>query len=112
MVEIDKAELIARCAENAAEFEALCVEYPSMPDRMRREVARLPYSTLCPQCGGLLLAVEDQPDTAPWLCDRCHRGFWSAELSDQPREAIEPEQMDARMARLLAAAGPAPPPHL
>ncbi len=93
MTEID---LIAREADNAAEFDALCVEFPRIPDRMRREIAGLPYSTLCPECGGLLLAVEDQPDTAPWLCDRCHRGFWSAELSDQPREAIDLEQMEAQ----------------
>lgn len=39
----------------------------------------------CPSCGSRLVAVLARPDSAPWLCEVCRRGFFVAELS---REAV------------------------
>ena len=45
------------------------------------------YTTDCPSCGRPLEVAPIQfgPDTAPWLCNACHRGFWSAELTVEAR---------------------------
>lgn len=43
------------------------------------------YRTDCPKCGRTLAPTALGPDTAPWLCNDCHRGFWAAELTVQAR---------------------------
>lgn len=44
----------------------------------------------CPGCGAALTAVDvsRRPDTPPWLCGNCSRGWWNAELS--ARGAYDP----------------------
>jgi hypothetical protein len=59
------------------------------------------YRATCPNCGGRLEAVRDQdPDTAPWLCGRCVRGWWPAELTDEARSAWSPHTRDFGPRRL------------
>ena len=39
----------------------------------------------CPICGRPLAPVVLGPETAPWLCAGCHRGWFAAELSAEAR---------------------------
>jgi ribosomal protein L37AE/L43A len=58
----------------------------------------------CPHCGRSLLPVT-RPETAPWLCLECHRGWWSAELTVAAKDAYRPEYRDfgyGQTARLIA----------
>lgn len=48
----------------------------------------------CPQCGGPLAPVILDPETAPWLCNHCALGFWSAELSNAARKDWRPKERD------------------
>ena len=52
------------------------------------------YRTDCPRCGKELQPVALDADTAPWLCNDCHRGFWSAELTDVARARYRPARHD------------------
>jgi len=51
----------------------------------------------CPACGRLMtipgIALVD-PQTAPWLCQPCGRGFWHAECSPDARAAYRPRHHD------------------
>lgn len=47
----------------------------------------LSYSTKCPQCGGHLQPVALDAQTAPWLCNECHLGFWAVDLSTDARKS-------------------------
>lgn len=38
------------------------------------------YVTDCPSCGAQLEPHAGHPDSAPWVCHNCYRGFWVAEL--------------------------------
>lgn len=44
----------------------------------------------CPNCANALLAVVGSPESAPWLCTACHRGWWPAELTDEARSTWNP----------------------
>lgn len=58
----------------------------SLPAPSRAQaIEPIGYRTDCPKCGKPLAPVALDPDTAPWLCNECHRGFWSAELTDVAR---------------------------
>lgn len=66
------------------------------------------YSASCPGCGGGLAPVVLDPQTAPWLCTRCHRGWWPGELLADHRVAWRRSQWDfgaltARVAEHVAA---------
>lgn len=55
------------------------------------------YHTDCPSCGRPLEVAATRsldPDTAPWLCNACRRGFWAAELSAEARAAYRVEFHD------------------
>lgn len=43
------------------------------------------YLRSCPGCGAQLAPVVLGPDSAPWLCVICVRGWWVAELSQAAR---------------------------
>lgn len=36
----------------------------------------------CPNCGSQLQRVSLDPDTPPWLCQLCARGWWQAEVDN------------------------------
>lgn len=57
------------------------------------------YSTACPKCGAQLAPVALDPQTAPWLCAGCHRGYWAPELSTRAREAFRHGHDDWGIAR-------------
>lgn len=63
------------------------------PSRLRA-ADPIGYRTDCPKCGRPLQPVALGPDTAPWLCNECHRGFWSAELTDIARGRYRPRHHD------------------
>jgi hypothetical protein len=48
------------------------------------------YLTTCPNCGVEMTPHAGYPDSAPWLCAHCHRGFFVAELSPAARQAYRP----------------------
>lgn len=48
----------------------------------------------CPSCGQPLTHVALGPDSAPWLCTPCARGFWQAELTPAARDAYRPRRHD------------------
>ncbi len=48
------------------------------------------YATDCPKCARELQPVALVPDSAPWLCNECHLGFWAAELTDEARACYKP----------------------
>lgn len=39
------------------------------------------YPVKCPKCGGTVSPVALDAQTAPWLCSRCARGWFSCELA-------------------------------
>jgi hypothetical protein len=43
------------------------------------------YDIHCPQCGRLLTVVALDAQSAPWVCNECHLGFWAIELTDNAR---------------------------
>lgn len=44
----------------------------------------------CPNCAGPLLPVAGSPETPPWLCTGCHRGWWPSELTEEARSTWNP----------------------
>jgi hypothetical protein len=44
------------------------------------------YSYVCPGCGGPLQPLALDAQTAPWLCDVCHFGFWATDLGVAARK--------------------------
>lgn len=44
------------------------------------------YLTTCPNCGREMTPHAGYPDSAPWICTECHRGFFVAELSAAARQ--------------------------
>jgi hypothetical protein len=48
----------------------------------------------CPKCGAPLQPVALGPETAPWLCAGCSRGFFAAELTPEARAVYRPEHDD------------------
>jgi len=57
-------------------------------------VANPLYLLTCPNCGGGLEPHAGHPDSAPWLCARCHLGFWVSELSAVARVRYRPRFRD------------------
>lgn len=50
------------------------------------------YPISCPNCGQQLQPVRDLgPDSTPWLCKTCARGWWPAELTPAARKAWNPQ---------------------
>lgn len=47
------------------------------------------YLLTCLICGSQLQPVVLGPDSAPWLCHVCHRGYWVCELGDDGRRGWE-----------------------
>lgn len=43
--------------------------------------AKTPPPPTCPICNGRLTPITLDPDTPPWLCPACSRGWWNAELN-------------------------------
>lgn len=54
----------------------------------------IPPVATCPNCGQLMEVVVLEPQSAPWVCRMCGRGFWCAELSDDARAMYRPEHND------------------
>jgi hypothetical protein len=52
------------------------------------------YLTTCPSCGVEMIPHAGYPDSAPWVCTHCHRGFFVAELSAEARRAYRAEYHD------------------
>lgn len=51
----------------------------------------MPNPKTCPNCGRPLTPVPDHdPQTAPWLCHPCARGWWGSELTSVARQAWDP----------------------
>lgn len=48
----------------------------------------------CPHCGNELTPIALGPDTAPWLCAGCHRGYFNAELTSEARARYRPAARD------------------
>lgn len=69
------------------------VQEPS-PLRAAEPHGPIGYRTTCPKCGGPLEVVALDPDSAPWLCNVCHRAFWAAELTDVARDLYRPRHHD------------------
>lgn len=44
------------------------------------------YLTSCPSCGAELSPHVGSPDSAPWICNACHLGFWACELLEDARQ--------------------------
>ena len=53
-----------------------------------------PYRIGCPKCGKALMPVALGPDTAPWLCADCARGFFTVELTEEARAQYRPDKDD------------------
>jgi len=56
------------------------------------------YSASCPRCSAGLTAVVQGPDSAPWLCRPCRRGWWAVELTAGSRAIYRKERDDFRPA--------------
>ena len=54
----------------------------------------LGYVITCPTCGGQLAPHVGLPQTAPWLCANCRRGWWLAELAPEARKRFRPQVFD------------------
>ena len=52
------------------------------------------HPVTCPKCGGQLQPVALDPNTAPWLCPICSRGFWASELTNESRALHRPNHDD------------------
>lgn len=49
----------------------------------------------CPGCGEPLQpVVTDDPQTPPWVCRECDRGWWNAELAPDAARFYRPEFRD------------------
>jgi len=48
------------------------------------------YLTTCLNCGVEMIPHAGYPDSAPWICTHCHRGFFVAELSAKARKCYRP----------------------
>lgn len=48
----------------------------------------------CPKCGAQLQPVALDPNTAPWLCRGCRRGFFACELTKEARAIYRPQHDD------------------
>ena len=48
----------------------------------------------CPKCGKALQPVALGPETAPWLCADCARGYFAAELTTEARALYRPHRDD------------------
>lgn len=66
------------------------VQAPSPP----RAAEPIGYRTECPKCGQDLEPVALGPESAPYVCNTCHRGFWAAELTDVARDLYRPRHHD------------------
>lgn len=51
-------------------------------------------STKCPKCQKALTPVALDPQSAPWVCNRCHLGFFVSELADSARAIFRPRHQD------------------
>jgi len=60
--------------------------YPVQPVKPSLPTAPT-YLTTCPNDGAPLQPVALDPDTAPWLCNVCRRGWWVSELQTSARSA-------------------------
>lgn len=45
----------------------------------------------CPNCGKEVTAVSLDPDTPPWVCNPCARGWWNAELDPVAAKQWNPD---------------------
>jgi hypothetical protein len=52
------------------------------------------YHLSCPHCGALLEPYVGTPESAPWLCQNCRRGWFAAELTPEARKAWRPLEKD------------------
>ncbi len=49
-------------------------------------MATLKKTPPCLRCGDALKATVASVDTPPWVCEKCHRGYWDAEVSGVGRQ--------------------------
>jgi hypothetical protein len=90
----DDPELVVLMADgvvNEALFDVLLEENPSFADYVRRSGSPIDYSTRCPDCGAILIAVAGPPELAPWGCRPCGVQWWTTGLTDFARGIYQPE---------------------
>lgn len=52
------------------------------------------YILDCPGCGGQLTPHAGHPQSTPWICNECARGWWVAELTREARIHYRPSHHD------------------
>lgn len=52
------------------------------------------YLRTCHICGQELVPSAHGPSTPPWQCLECHHAWWTSELSQEARQAFQPNRRD------------------
>jgi hypothetical protein len=82
----ERVLLVAEHIARQMEFDILCDEYPGILEPLARK--HFGHSIICPNCGAGLHVVAAGADQPPWLCPRCWRPYWSAQLTEEARAAV------------------------